>query len=645
MLKWLTSLIDRTLILFAKKTSSGTYLSGWVQAIVYGFPAIILTAIMMLLVAPQLSQEALNMEANPLTFNISNQLWFVSLDKDTNIDNFWNKAIVRDKSQHHQYLDKHHNSYFWLGLKITPEMKDRIIKKNAYQFLVGQIFGTFQTYVDGELVKQGGFQTARDSVIIDFRYLLNSKNLKDNTDVLFKIKHDMREPFPDMLHISGFATDAQISSYNRWLMYDYGIANSIALGFGFCLGFFFLALWLCSVRKQEVAAFSAFGMLHAVIQAGYLPPVWDRMGADVWHRLNFVTTCYESLFILWLGFALARIRNRNLLVAFVLFLLLPWGIYFTNLTPYEIYHIVLNLWALGTTYSYFIVAILCFSQARLVKIEHQHMLNDALRVKKLYISTFALSIMGVVQYHAVQTGADARIYNIFLLTILAAFVVHDYRRQDVFLKKSPLSKYHQRATLPEQVDCVMATIDLKKSELLYNFGSHQGVGASYVVDIISRFFHHIIDKGGEVIQTEGDAITFFFEKKTSEDTFKKMIDVLNDINHSLEAYISEKTKQFAQSANFPDKIRIRAAIEEGSIRPVWQNLEGTSKPSWEQTGTSKIFVSLARLLEAESKSFLAVQSTIIYDNELNKNKYAENTFDTQVEIKHGRTVSVSIVPL
>lgn len=191
----------------------------------------------------------------------------------------------------------------------------------------------------------------------------------------------------------------------------------------------------------------------------------------------------------------------------------------------------------------------------------------------------------------------------------------------------------------------MATIDLKKSESLYNFGAHQGVGASFVAEIIAKFFQLISEKGGEVIQTEGDAITFFFEKSENKDNFKSMIDVLGTINTSLENYVKEKTLQYKDRFEFPNKIRIRAAVEEGSIRPVWQNMEGSSKPSWEQAGESKVFVDLARLLEAESKSFFSEQSTLIYDNLLNPTKYSENTFDTHVEIKHGRKISVSIMPL
>lgn len=67
------------------------------------------------------------------------------------------------------------------------------------------------------------------------------------------------------------------------------------------VGLFFFALWICGIRKQELAAFAAFGVLHAVIQATNVPLLFELIGMHNWHRLNFVTATYETLFVWWSG--------------------------------------------------------------------------------------------------------------------------------------------------------------------------------------------------------------------------------------------------------------------------------------------------------------------------------------------------------
>lgn len=613
-------------------------------AIAIGFPAVIALAAMLFAISPTFVREAKSIAPDDFAVNFHYSAWRV-LYADNRAD-VLKKGIMREQYVHALELDKRHGEIYWIGLKVTREMLDQAKRSKADQLMSGYIYGTHEAFIDDVQVASGGSKEQRRPLVVQLTDEM--LNRPDGFVFSVRIRHDLQEPYPDTLYFVGLATKEQIEQHRRWSDFQFNITPSIAMGVNLAFGLFFFALWVCGVRKQELAAFAAFGILQGVIQATNIPLVFEFMGIQNWHRLNFVTTCYETLFVLWLGLALARIRSRAVLVFSAVAITLPWIVFLTDYSAMQIYSVVLRLWRYSSTSSYFVAAFFCFSQARLVAHQYRRDLVDGARELKLNLSWVALCLMGLLSIWSYFHYIDVRIFNAVLLGGLAAVVVHDYARQEQYVRRAPLSKYHQLARLPDRVPCVLATIDLKRSEKLYRFGADRGLGGAFVVEIITNFYKVITERGGEVIQTEGDSITFFFDQDDAPDALEKAVTSVRDLDRDLRKHLMAQA--LGDYSGYPVDVRIRAALDVGAIRPVWQRFEGRDVPGWEQAQNSTVFVDVARLMEAESKVGEKQESSIICSEQLFQSAgvpaiLSINPFKANVEIKHGRRVDVSIVTL
>lgn len=643
-LQWIDYNIQRIATWLASGSVLATGSARHWLVIATGFPAVIALAAMVFVISPTFIRESKSIKPDSFVVNFHYSAWRV-LYRDNRAD-LLTKGIMREQYAHGLELDKRHGEIYWVGLKVTREMLDQAKRGQADQLMSGYFYGTHEAFIDDVKVASGGAQDQRRPLVVQLTDEM--LNRPDGFTFSVRIRHDLQEPYPDTLYFVGLATKEQIEQHRRWSDFQYNITPSIAMGVNLAFGLFFFALWACGVRKQELAAFAAFGILHSVIQATNIPLVFEFMGIQNWHRLNFVTTCYETLFVLWLGLALARIRSHAVMICSAIAITVPWAVFLTDYTAMQIYSVVLRLWRYGSTGSYFVAAFLCFSQARLVAHQHRRDLVDGARELKLNLSWVALCLMGLLSIWSYFHYIDVRIFNAVLLGGLAAVVVHDYARQEQYVRRAPLSKYHQLARLPDRVPCVLATIDLKRSEKLYRFGADRGLGGAFVVEIITNFYKVITERGGEVIQTEGDSITFFFDQDDAPDALEKVVTSVRDLDRDLRKHLVEHA--VGDFSSYPVDVRIRAALDVGAIRPVWQRFEGRDVPGWEQAQNSTIFVDVARLMEAESKVGEKDESSIICSEQLFQSAgvpaiLSVNPFKANVEIKHGRRVDVSIVTL
>lgn len=616
-----------------------------------GLPAVLAISVFAFGIAPSFLHESRVVHANDFTYRFRGEDWIV-LFADS-YEQLWQKKQPRDLFTHGQELDKRHGEYYWIGIHVKPEWLSKARAEGADQLMSGYIYGSYEAYIDDLLVKTGGASELRRPVVIELsKEMLNRPN---GFRYSVRIRHDLNEPYPDTLHFIGLATKAQIELHRRWSDLYFNTLPSIAMGINLAFGLFFFALWVCGIQKQELAAFAAFGVLHAVIQAANVPLLFELIGIHKWHRLNFVTAAYETFFVWWLALSLARVRSRKLLVIGIAMILAPWAVFFSGLTSMQIYSHSLELWKFGTNTAYFIGAIICLSQARLVAAQYRRDLIDGAREIKLLLASLSFFVMGLATLWGHLVYFDARVFNALFLGALAAAVVHDYRRQELFIRRAPLSKYHQRADLPESVPAVLGTVDLKRSEGLYRYGAERGLGGRLVAEIISNFYKEIADRGGEVIQTEGDSITFFFDKSENQHAFGSALMSIQALDKNLRTHLETSRVDRAQS-DYPMDLRLRAAIDVGAIRPVWQRFEGRDVPAWEQARNSTVFLDVARLMEAEGKlghqdssivcrqTMFAAEQTPLSKNEISDLLKSART-DLSVEIKHGRKIDVALIPL
>ncbi len=630
---------------WARWMSSGKMLPKSLHVAAVGMPAIIMIAISLVFVLPNFIKEEKAVRENHLRFPVRDNLWLVAYNDVSSFAEL--KALNEhryEKRHHANYLSQRENEWYWLGLEISPEQQAELARSKATWMVAGQFFGSTEIYINDTLTQTGSLEDVRTPLILDLTSHLTPANLAlaKPLTIAIHIRHEMGEPFPDMLHETAFAAKSEIDLYRRGNHLHRSTWVSTAFGAALALGLFFFALWIGGVRKQEMAAFASFSLLHAVIQAGYIDVVWVSMGAIQWHRLNFVTSTYEMVMTIWLGLSLARIRSRGAMALLMGMFIAPWSIFATSLQAGEIYQLVLRIWTFGSPAAYALSAAITFMQARLVSSEHRRDLVDSQRVMKLYASCVILIAMAFAQYYATTVQADIRLVNVVLLAGLAAIVVHEYRRQELFLRRAPLSKYHQRANLPERIRCVLATIDLKKSESLYRFGAEHGAGGRFVNEIMSKFYLALVESGAEVIQTEGDALTFFFDCDTTSNVVDRTVKAITQLDTILQVHLDEKSSTLR---GYPNEIRLRAALDLGAIRPTWQRFEGRDVPGWEQAGGSHVFVDVARLMEAEAKTMDSNLSTIVLKPEFAEESNTPVLQMREVDIKHGRKMKISVLAL
>lgn len=334
--------IDRLIQKFASWTSSGQTSAGRNTALAIGLPIFFSVLILVIGVLPQFIAEAYRIDARAFTENIAQPEWIVTYTDSEQA--LWKENRQRVMYPHSQILDRRHGEYYWIGVRVSGDRLARARAAGADQFLVGYFDGTWDVFINGTSVKRGGHNDVRRPVVVQI-----PKAAFENPEGLnlsVRIKHDARAMYPDVLAFSGIATEAQVELHRRWQDFLVLITNSIAFGTNLALGLFFLALWLCGVRKQELAAFAAFGLLHAAIQAGTMPLIGDYLGEQLSFEFNFVTKCYESILILWLGLALARVRSKRVLVGIAVALILPWIVFLTTYSPNQIFHLIyfMTIW-------------------------------------------------------------------------------------------------------------------------------------------------------------------------------------------------------------------------------------------------------------------------------------------------------------
>lgn len=243
--------------------------------------------------------------------------------------------------------------------------------------------------------------------------------------------------------------------------------------------------------------------------------------------------------------------------------------------------------------------------------------------------------MGSVHYFAGAADVDPRIMNSALLAVLSVVVIHEYQRQESQARKTPMSKYHMRIELPPAIPCVLCVLDIKSSESLFQTGITKGLGGSYVQSIIDGLSNVVTSSGAEIIQAEGDALAFFLPMEGPAKQLARATDILLKCDSHLR----------------DQNIYFRAAISEGEIKPLWQEIQGQRRPAWAQAGNSNVFVENARLLEAEKLLKLGECSVLItmkstldrWSNDMIEYHWTE--WSQPVPSKHGKQIDIALLKL
>jgi hypothetical protein len=187
------------------------------------------------------------------------------------------------------------------------------------------------------------------------------------------------------------------------------------------------------------------------------------------------------------------------------------------------------------------------------------------------------------------------------LLFICAVVMREYREQELLVAKTPISEYHRRSVMPERLEGVVLTVDIKRSEWLFRAGARLGDSGKLVGTCLSHLWSAVSDNHGFVLQTEGDQLRAFFPREACQVPAQSALRATDEMQERL----GHVARQFREQGVMPDDavLSFRGGIAEGGIRPIWQDSGGVRVPTWVTSDHSSMnaFNEAERLMALEGQ--------------------------------------------
>lgn len=519
----------------------------------------------------------------------------------------WQSAFHREDKEHIDRVAGRRGGDFWLGTVFSSDQVQRAYRLGANRLVLGYVNADYEVWVDGEKQLHGEFRETHTPLVLNLSLtrLASGKDLP----VAIRIIHSMGGLYPDALgyfRAEGLATNSQADRYLRMENFEEHTRPWFFFGVYFVMGSLFLFLWGFSPRKQECAYLAAYALFQAFIQAAKSDEVSYLFDVGTWNQLSNVMSIYEGAFALFLGLAFARFRRAFFQWGIPAFLLAGIGIFFWETDSVRAEKLGLYLAAKIVPRGYLLGSMACFLQT--FWLEQRMKQRDgifATRVRRLLL--FGIGLCAIGLSYAVQLSVPSvteytawpRFMNVILVLYLAAVILIDYREQEKIVERSPVSPYHRRPTLPDELTGILLVVDIKRSELLVKAGQEWGNAGELMSTGLSHMWSAATSNEGTVLHSEGDAITVFFERE-GRLTPQRAYRAVKQIAAALDRFV-EQLKDRGVNLGGAEDLRFRATLVEGKIRPIWHEFQGVRYPSWEASGTTNVFLEAARMLEIEQQ--------------------------------------------
>ncbi len=509
-----------------------------------------------------------------------------------------------DLAYHFGRLQDLKSEHYWLGLRIPPEKLREAFHSDATRFLVGYFFSSFEVYVDGKLWDRFDQKLIRRPLMLEFskERLASGKELS----IAIRVKRNPGESFPDDFHAdrTGFATERESAFWARSSVFAYQSKPFFLVGFSLSLSLFFLMLWMFNSDRHEYGAMAAFNLLEVMRQGLEMSFVWSQLTGLPWYQANLIAVWFQAVFGLALAFSIARFRSGPQAVVLPLLLLIPFPIVAVVSTGLGLWSLAVPIERFLVPGAYFVGAVLCGLQWRALQSDAKRaVLMDQFRSLKLGAFSLGFALLGAFQIFASRELDELtstlpytfRSSALLVTVIMGAFVMADIRRSQHLMKKIPVSRFHRRNQLPEEVRCVLLSIDIKGSEELFRLGASLGVGGDFVHSCIENMARVLGARGFEIVATEGDSVIAFLEASEPAASVSRAAQVLPELEAELQAIGADYRKRHG----FQGGIHFRSALGFGAIRPVWVKAGGVNRAEWTEAGKTNLFVDVARILEGE----------------------------------------------
>ena len=294
-----------------------------------------------------------------------------------------------------------------------------------------------------------------------------------------------------------------------------------------------------------------------------------------------------------------------------------------------------------TTYRYFIP--LSYFIAFGVNLSQAIYLRNAgnlqFKQRSLRLFTFSFTCFVIGSYFLYESNYNMlsvemkfieRYLIVGLVLVLGYVVLSEYRDQELIIEKIPLTEYHRPPHIGRLVSGVVFGIDLKKAEKLYLKRAEEGSKQTLVSEWRVAMIQTLKSKGALYLQSKGDEIFAMIDEAKYRNANLMAALILRDLKEESIKFRERKIESNElkdEELNFD----FRAAIVKGSLRPVFDTVDGKEYPEWEEAGDTMPFVDCGRLMALEKELVAHKNETqVVFEKDLAKDLSKDSMFDQQI---------------
>lgn len=567
----------------------------------------------------------------------------------------WNSPIFRNSPEYMAKINQGKNS-FWMGTLINKESLIAAQKELANHLVINQLETEYEIWINGEFVFKGNFQQNDLPAVITLPHSIFTKefatvamhvksnifsgNIESNN---YEISHD------------GLYNSEQSEKLLRWKYFTGETSHLILVTIYVLLAALFYYIYLYDIRKREYQAITAFAGAQALLNLMYVDALYRVMSAELWYSL--FTAILTSQIAITLRFAVNYSRSRKFFdhILYLTLLCSFFGALILFDEAQNIQVFVDTLARYGIPLGYFTGGIILGIQfLYLTQLEFDDYSSRRENLRVICTFYFLAAFFIFFQYRNIKDVTteipSGFLINLVLFAFIGIKMGKTIKSKIVQLQKIPISKFHKHSSLPKRVTGQILMLDLKNSEFLFRQQHARNDGSSIMNNVLSNIWALLTESGLTIIQGEGDSILALWPDEDKISTSKKIRSLfdLQNLLHNIHRQLA------LEKINMPQGLFFRAAILEGSVKPIWRQAGSDLMAVWIEEGDKNVFVDGSRLLAIE-KDLVKDEPTsaIVFMSDLGHKIKAStpefNAFWDSENIdclgKHGRNYNVSVFKL
>lgn len=502
----------------------------------------------------------------------------------------WSSAFSRADSQHLARVRARGNNEYWMGATLPVELLAEASRSEATHLVLGRIGGSFQVWIDGELVSQGRLS---DKEPVDLEISPTRFTVDRPMQVALRITGGTDVDFLDQPLAPGLMSASKAIAFKRYRIFVDEARPFAILLIDALLGVTLLGLWRAARRRTAIArtellCLGLFSLIAAAGQTHALETVRVFLGHGTDGVLWVFSVYYLGPLAAGAALSFSMVRGRASTIIFPILLAAPPLIDRLALGPTASISMRYTLEEiLRLTFSVF-GALLCVARAAYIARQRGPDEKIAHQVTSLLAFGAGVFVLGAIapwidRDHG--TTAWMNVVETILIVALAMIAHYEHSSSRDTQLPVPPSRFHRMTTIPGEVIGIVIALRLYTK----NTGTLPASPYSVSRACISHAWAAIADHGGIVLNASDDSIQAFFEERGESHALRASLASLDQISCNF--------SQLEHGALQGFRIGFHAGLASGPLRPTWTSRGGENAPSWSPSreGLDPIFDALRML--------------------------------------------------